>query len=89
MISVSSPARIFTLMRVMPPVRTKSAKMPASRSISHSSSPVRPATKPVAAEEMPKLFSTAETLMPLPPARRRERAARLISPLFSSGRETM
>ena len=66
--SLSSSATSLTLMRDMPcPSRTKSVRQPCSASSRSISRPVKPATNPSATLLTPRLCSTHDTLIPLPP----------------------
>ena len=81
MISVSPPERILTLIRVAPSSRrTKSVGIPAAARPCSRALPVNPATKPRAMVSTPRLWSTVETLTPLPPKCRCSRRVRFSSP---------
>ena len=68
LISPSSSALIFTLMRVSPSSsQMKSVRSPEARRPSSKARPVNPARKPRAVFSMPRLCSTVETLIPFPP----------------------
>ena len=82
--SVSCPALILTLMRVMPFSRcTKSVCRPCAASPRSSQAPVSPATKPSATLGQPSWASTPDTLMPLPPSTQSSPQARFTCPTSS------
>ena len=84
LISVSSSdAFTLTLMRVNPSrSRMKSSFTPNFLSCVTISSPVNPAMKPSAVVSMPRLLSTIDTLIPLPPPRTYSWVVRLIVPVL-------
>ena len=89
LISVSTEALIFTLMRVSPSGRRmKSALTPRRASPASTASPVKPATKPRATLLKPSWPSTQETLMPLPPSWMSSLSVRFTAPGSKAGRRT-
>ena len=90
LISVSSRALTFMLMRLMPSATwMKSAVTPWRSRRAAISSPVKPATNPRARFSWPRFLRTMETLMPLPPGSTFSYVTRLTSPSLSSSSLTM
>ena len=78
--SVSCPALILTLMRVIPSCRwMKSVCRPWAARPRSSQAPVSPAIKPRATLSTPSWASTPDTLMPLPPSTQSSPVARLMA----------
>ncbi|OQA39173.1 MAG: hypothetical protein BWY50_02158 [Spirochaetes bacterium ADurb.Bin315] len=82
--AVLSVAVIFTLIRVWPLSRwMKSVLTPSAFTACSMIFPVSPATKAMAVLSVPRVWSMAETLIPLPPALSSSPLLQLIPPTTS------